>query len=588
MGLRDLLGSAVLLAAWVAISQWSWTRVAGRGRALLVMLPALLHGIWAYLPIWTTREGGFAFAGASIAAGTALFVLTTSILGRDGARPGARAGLSLYGAVAVVPWLALEFFDGTLGEVPWIWPLAVVILAAALGRAAPLLALVALIPGSSTPWTASGPAPDKPDILLITVDTLRADRAPQMRAFTDGDAFVAQAPSPWTLPSLATLHTGLQPDRHGAGRRVDPESGTEGFAAIVDDVQTLAERLSEAGYDTAATVEQELGTPTFGLTRGFDRFELELIDRSVIPGSATSNVPILPGRALLAAVGLIEPVPRGLERRMAEARDVLASRRERPLFLWIHFLDPHLPYTHAWTAPDMALRERVDMVYARFGTYDPLPDPEVLELIERAYDHEVQLIDAALLELLAEAPPAAGRIAILTSDHGEEFGEHGGWEHGHTMFQELLAVPLTFHGLEGIDEAATPVGLVDVTPTLLATLGLPADDLDGRNLRADGQAPPYPATNTLYGDPTLRAVYSDGRKLISGSEGCASYDLTRDPSEQHPLAPDMGLVEYLPRWDSTVGSPLRGDEVDAALEALGYLDRGEAPSIEGLSAPCAP
>ncbi len=199
-------------------------------------------------------------------------------------------------------------------------------------------------------WVAEGDAPDAPDIVLLTVDTLRADAAATMSSFARlqeaGVVFSnAQAPSPWTLPSLATVMTGALPAEHGALRLDDG-----GIASIDATLPTLAERFSAAGYDTAAVLAPNVFvSPTFGLGRGFAHLDYAL-DRAAYaqPVSTGDSLarPLVPD--LLMSAGLIGRRSFGGASSLADrAIAILEQRRARPLFLWVHFLDCHIPYRHA-------------------------------------------------------------------------------------------------------------------------------------------------------------------------------------------------------------------------------------------------
>jgi arylsulfatase A-like enzyme len=192
----------------------------------------------------------------------------------------------------------------------------------------------------------------------------------------------------------------------------------------------------------------------------------------------------------------------------------------------------------------------------------------------------VEQVDRELLRLLdglGPAPPR-GRVVVLTSDHGEEFLEHGRFEHGHSLHQELLAVPLVVSGVEP-GEAAEPAGLVDVAPTLLARAGLAHDDLPGRDLLARGGEAAYVAQNLLYdSSPNAHHAVRRGRwKLIVSPAGSRLYDLEADPAERRDRAGERpALAAELGAWEvgpGAAGPPQSIDRREAeALRQLGYVE----------------
>ncbi len=428
----------------------------------------------------------------------------------------------------------------------------------ALGRHALWLAPLALWPGPAERWTASGAAPAGPDVVVVSVDTLRLDAARTMRTFADGTLLEAQAPAPWTLPSLATLHTGLLPANHGAVRV------PTGFTAT--EASTLAERFAAAGWDTAATVESPFAGARFGLQRGFAIVRADGARPWVLPRAPFGDRSRPTAALALGLAGLLPLSDGGVERRVRDVAELVAARRERPLFLWVHVLDVHLPYRHA-PALDLPWSTRAWLTTAHRNAIGPTPDAETLAVLRQAYTHEVAVVDAALLRLRELLPNA---VVVLTSDHGEELGEHGGFEHGHTFYQELLAVPLLFRGVDVV--ATGPVGLQDVAPTLLGAAGIPADGLDGRDLRVPGDAP-LPSVNLLYGPLDARAVRVGPRKLVATGEELDGFDLAADPEERAPSRAADDLAPLLPAPPGAEGAavPLDRDATDA-LRALGYVE----------------
>ena len=276
---------------------------------------------------------------------------------------------------------------------------------------------------------------DAPPVVILTVDTLRADSQAGMNAHARFPVRWNRAlsTSSWTVPALASLHTGLWPSEHGSGR-------TEGgFSALDAAVPTLAEELGARGYTTAAFVTNPFASRQLGLERGFQLWD-----------HPDENAPH--GFAL---VGGVDPDPRDASAVVDRAEVWLAEDApKRGFLLWVHLMDPHWPYGDL--GPEELPRQVRDgeaSVEDRAG-------------LRRAYDAEVDHADTELLRLL-EALDDHGAfddgVVVLTSDHGEEFWEHGAWEHGHSHAPEVVevAIGLSAPGWEpGVRDE--PASLVDV------------------------------------------------------------------------------------------------------------------------------
>jgi len=448
----------------------------------------------------------------------------------------------------------------------------------------PLVLLVGRWPsaGPTVRWSAADPAPQGPDLLLLTVDTLRADTARQMRSYQrlagQGAEFLqVQASSPWTLPSMGSLFTGLDVAQHGA-RRLQGQD----YAAMDPHLPTLASALQDLGYDTAAVVAPSpyLGE-RFGFDRGFAVFEhLRRRSAHALPRGRYLGSPARPCLPhWLAERGLLSSEPQGdADALVTLALRILQQRRERPLFLWLHFLDPHLPYQHAFEL-DLPWSERAllsvlvrrDVVGERVSVSE--------QSLRAGYRHEVEVTDRALerlLDALGEPPPR-GRIAVLTADHGEEFFEHGGFEHGHSFYQEVLAVPLVLAGspLRGV--VTRPVGLVDLASSLLELAGMQASEGAASGLLQEGLPEGrYVARNLMHGPAEAQhAVRQGDWKAIFGSQQAQLFDLESDPGERRDLAPARRPLPLQPDLHEPAPSgaavELEASDRDQ-LRALGYLD----------------
>ncbi|HJN75746.1 MAG TPA: sulfatase [Myxococcota bacterium] len=276
-----------------------------------------------------------------------------------------------------------------------------------------------------------------PPIVLITVDTLRADSQATMAAYKRFPVRWdhALSTSSWTVPALASAHTGLLPDEHGSGR------GASGFTAIRADVPTLAELLEGEGYTTAAFVANPFASRQLGLARGFARWD-----------NPDENAPH--GYAL---IGGVEGDPRDATQVVDRALTWLETDApERGFFLWVHLMDPHWPYL------DLGPEELPRLV-RKGETQLSKKDRQRFRLF---YDAEVEHADAELLRLVRGLEGHGvfeGGVLVLTSDHGEEFWERGGWEHGHGHQPEVvdIAIGLSAPGWEPAARTDT-ASLIDI------------------------------------------------------------------------------------------------------------------------------
>jgi arylsulfatase A-like enzyme len=407
----------------------------------------------------------------------------------------------------------------------------------------------------------------RPNIVIFLADTLRADHlglyghprdtSPRLDAFArEAISFEeAWSVSSWTAPSVASLFTGLGPEAHAV-------SGLD--VRLVDRAETLAERLRGVGYRSAAFVANGLVESSRGFAQGFDTWN---------------------GKRESSLYGARPKVV------VAQARRWLDSARE-PFFLYVHSLDPHGPYE-----PTPEHRQ----LFA--GLADKIP-PRV------AYEGEVHEADAAFGALVDDlrARGLLDRTLVgFTADHGEEFADHGGTGHGHSLYPELIRVPLVLRlpgGALGGQRVATPVQQPDLVPTFLTAAG--ATTPDGVEARPLWEAWPSPETTaprgrTLFGSTRLggpdgwdKAYVRDGHlKLIVNLEARTGpgsrlqlFDLGNDPENRANQAPVRSLAaRYLREQMQTIEGAqavirerLRaGEKVELTpeqeerLRALGYL-----------------
>lgn len=403
----------------------------------------------------------------------------------------------------------------------------------------------------------SGSAADKsrPNLLVISIDTLRADRVgcygysaartPALDALAARSVRFARAftHTPLTLPSHATLLTGLLP--FGTGLHVNG-SGSGG-GALPSDVPTLATLLKAEGYRTGAFVSAAVLSARYGLNRGFDVYD-----------------DALPAPDSHAADGT------HVERRGDKTRELFQSwldlPADQPFFGWVHFFDPHFPYE----AP------------APFSSASKNP-----------YDGEVAFVDAQIamiLEQLNRKKLADQTIILIVGDHGEGLNEHGEREHGLFVYNSTIHVPflLALPGRAGGGTVVeSPVGLSDVLPTLLPILGISVPPgLDGRDIsggwRGGDLAPQpvyveseYPLHS--FGWSSFYAMVTSRWKYIHSPQP-EVFDLSTDPHEQSNIVSEH--PEIVREMSALIGS-MRGRKThrSAAVVKLDDAARKELATL---------
>jgi len=370
----------------------------------------------------------------------------------------------------------------------------------------------------------------QPPVIVISIDTLRADHVsaratPHIDGLArDGIVFRnAWSHSPLTLPSHLSIFTGLLPPEHGvrdnAGYRFDAAAHP-----------TLAGSLRANGYRTGAAVSAYVLRGATGVSSGFDEYD--------------------------DSIGIVDGAPEGALQRSGDVTEAIAERwigaqGDKPFFFFLHLYEPHTPYTPTYDA-DVA---HADAIVGKF-----------LDFL-RAHD----LYDRAII--------------VLLSDHGEGLMDHGEQEHGVLLYRESLQVPLIVKpaGARAHREVSSPVGLVDVMPTILELAGCPAPRTRGRSLVALKENTPI-YSESLYarihlGCGELRSVVDGERHVIDGAHA-EVYDLKNDPREKtnvidrerRAYASARGAIEKVG------GAFVTPDAIDAEeakkLAALGYVSAG--------------
>jgi arylsulfatase A-like enzyme len=397
-------------------------------------------------------------------------------------------------------------------------------------------------------------------VVLISIDTLRPDHVgaygysrpttPRLDALAREGLLAEDAvsTSSWTLPAHLSLLTSVDPGAHGG---VDMEHGFNGR------IPTLAETLKRAGFAAQAVTSHLYVSSVYGVDRGFDHLDFHQ-DRK-----ATD----VADRAL----------------------DVLDRHGDRPFFLFLHFYDPHWHYD-----PPASTRATFERPYAGnvtglwqdFSKRERVSAADVQHLLD-LYDGEVRYVDdeiGRVLDHLKSRDLDRNTLVVVTSDHGEEFQEHGSWEHQKTLYEEVIRIPLLMRG-PGVSPRREPaqVSLLDVAPRPHA---------QGANLLAS------PGTREAYGETDhttdgthklfLRGAQGRWKTIVSLSRADKSlratewYDLATDPAEKRRVSPPSDVGEALRRravgrWQTGRAQSVSGPTVALTpeqrdrLRALGYV-----------------
>lgn len=413
--------------------------------------------------------------------------------------------------------------------------------------------------------TVSGGAPPArpPNIILIVVESLRSDHVgcfghaydttPTIDALAaDGMLFRrAFASSGWTMPSVMSLLTSLPPSEHGA---------VSYHHSLATDRTTLATELRRGGYRTAGIVANPTLSGEYGFRRGFDLYDDFTILRDIPIDGNTGH-----GRA--------EPIH--VRSTSADTTRLavpwLAARKAEPatpFFLFLFYFDPHYdyipmpPYNTRFTdAQYSGLQDGRNIRSLRNRRLSPDDQNQIRAL----YDGEIRCVDDQIGRLMAELRRlqlADSTLVLVTGDHGDEFWDHGGTAHGHTLYDDLLHVPLVMR-LPGGRYAGVRidanVGLIDLMPTLLDAAGLPVPaQCQGRSLMPclNGEVPsdvPLIAETSI--DGRLSSIRMGSRKAIIEHAATPSgdvlllFDLGGDPHERRNLTGTRRESEFAPLLD---------------------------------------
>jgi arylsulfatase A-like enzyme len=492
--------------------------------------------------------------------------------------PGFTSGLSLAADAALLGatalWFRRRYRDTALDGMrvrPWIVAGGASVVAAA----AAALVMPSRDDGPAPAATAA-PGAERPNVLLYLCDTLRADHlgcygygrptSPEIDEFAkDATVFEdCRAVTSWTKPSVASMFTSLYPTIHGC---------IEQREVLAPEAETVAEVFRAAGWRTAAFVDNPFVTPEFGFGQGFESFRCvrpSVVASGTLLGKAlfmvSTQLPV--GDAVRRLCGLGAEDRRSCADLNAAMLEATAGAPAEPWFAYLHAMEPHLK--DARYEPSRADAEALGFPagepfigpppYNGILPFQrsPAPPPETLQRIVTEYDACIRGFSREFGRLIAELRRRGDlerTIVVFVADHGEEFHEHGGWTHGHSLHREVTQVPLIVRLPDCLGAAAKAsrgrrVGgvatLLDVFPTLvdLASVRYPRGEERrcGLSLRPEllppsGRAETAVPPRVLLGEMTMetvgiRSIREDGWQLIVAHEPLGERaELYRDGSD---------------------------------------------------------
>jgi choline-sulfatase len=419
--------------------------------------------------------------------------------------------------------------------------------------------------------TAQAKAPAKSAIVLL-IDTLRADhlpayektsrvKTPVLDAFAAEAAVMesAQSPENWTKPSVASVLTGLWPMSHGT---------KQSEAKLSDKALMVSEVFKQAGYTTGSFIANGYVSDKFGFNQGWDYYTNYIRENK----STTA------------------------EKVFKEAADWVEKNKNKKFFLYVHTIDPHVPYD----PPQEFLKMYQSEPYS--GQVKPRMTPDLLEkakrvppkvkfddadraYLEALYDGEISYHDKYLgvfIERLKKLGVYDDVVFVVTADHGEEFYDHNSYGHGHSVYQELLHVPflVRWPGTVPPQRVATTVSTVDISPTVLSASGVAVPDVMEGTDRVPqllGALPSAPAVAFSDFLDDRRVIRAGRWKLILSGLRATFFDLKSDPGEKveldlqsHPIA--LRYCRIL--IGQFMGARDRGDWVSA-------VQKGKSPDFKG-------
>ena len=563
---------------WFAVSLG-----AAAGAVEAALRSAGSHG-WA-----AAQSAAFVVLSVALSVGVALVLAGLARVSADPERRRRCVAGALVGAVAAVAW-RYEFALNERSADPWVWagvPAAFVVGAALGATVAPrltvrgmgALTLIALVVAGlrSRPTHGLPASPDHPNVLVISLDTVRADHVTGKptwdRLAAEGTQFTqAIAAAPITEPSHLAMFTGIAPFRSGL-----VSNGTHlGERALV------WKDFRAAGYVVGGFVAGFPLHGKYGWSQGADVWDDDFGDW---PGAQSLTWVKAWNQVALKEHAVRERSAAGVVRR---AGAWLTAHRGERFFAFVHFYDAHGPYVSPM--PESPPTDGAPLALPPYWPEDARAVTSV-EWLKRAYEAEVATADAAMGQVLASLGAALDHtIIVVTADHGESLGEHGVlFDHGDDLYDPALRVPLLVRWPGHVRAGASldcQVGGVDLAPTLRELAGLPnPSGVDGisraQELWAGGcRAVPVVSSTTagrfVEVPPVDHALRGLGTKLILKPSGAVEhYQLDADPGELRSVSPPDGQVaafRTLLAAGASSSSPASDAETLRALEALGYVE----------------
>ena len=379
------------------------------------------------------------------------------------------------------------------------------------------------------------------NIILVGIDTCRQDHmscfgyeldtTPNLKTLAQDCILFTNtiSQSPWTLPSFASIFTSTYPSVHRARGKAEGDK----FYPIIGSLNSGVEILSSSGFKTKAYINGPYLAPAFGLSKGFDDYDYAHGSNAKIRRSD-------------------ETVNRALE--------WIKENSEEQFFLFLHFFDPHLNYDPPRRSLQRLMKlagfEYSGTLKSPFSQLKEVRNNELLlseedwKFIQLLYDAEISAVDEScgkLFRFLKANGLYDKSILVVLSDHGEEFLDHGGFEHGHTLYDELINIPLMIKMPSSIragEIISYQVRLIDIMPTLLEILDMDIpESFQGESLlrlikkgRANEIWPAF-SEETHWGDE-LKAVRESCYKFITNDslDAFQLYNLCSDPGEKNDLA----------------------------------------------------
>jgi arylsulfatase A-like enzyme len=483
---------------------------------------------------------------------------------------------------------------------------------------------------------------DASNIAVVVMDTARdsdvtSSTAPTITDLAENGTRFSNAfsPAPWTLPSHASMFTGLYPSKHGAHA---------GHERLGEQYSTLAELLGDAGYETVGITNNTWVTPESGFARGFETYRKAW---QLLPGDGNMLWEMVQIRDEDSSRGVLKRAFSGnpvrnlvnaaYARYMYGREDDGAARTgrwvadwlddrddDRPFFLFANCIEPHLEYTPPQEYAEKFLPDDVDYADAASLEQDPWEylvgnvnhTSNEFDVLRALYRAEIAYLDEQIADLrdaLVRAGEWEDTVLVVVGDHGENVGDHGMMDHQYCLYDTLLHVPFVVHGgaFEDGGDVDDLASLVDLLPTLLDVADVDAADareeFQGRSLHPDADAEPPEQVFAEYVNPqpsmdalehhvgelpeyvyrfdrSLRAVRTAEYKFIRGSDGNRElYHVAEDSAERSSLVdehPDVAadLEAHLDEWLGSFDHAETGEaDVDISdarkkqLEELGYL-----------------